>query len=277
MIIDSHVHVFPDKICKKTIRKLANNDPNHILPYYNDGSVNGAREKMKEWGIDLGIIAPIATNEKQQDNVINFALNIQKNNPEFITLGTVYPDALDVLDRLDYMKSEGVHGIKLHPDYQNFFIDEEKMFPIYERCQKLELPILFHSGYDPVSPDCIHAAPEGIIKVARAFPDLIIVAAHTGGLAYSSCSRDCFKELDNLCFDTAIASVTFTSDEYRKIIDIYGIERFIFGTDNPWGNGIDDFKFFEKVGLTSEEKEYLFEKNACRIFKIKEREIKNEI
>lgn len=268
MIIDSHAHVFPDRMCRATIEKLAVANPEHTLPYYNDGSVTGAKAKMAEWGIDLGIILPIATNARQQGNVNAFALAVQETEEAFITLGTVYPDAPDCLSVLDAVVAGGAHGLKLHPDYQGFFIDEEKMHPIYARCQALGVPILFHTGYDPISPGCIHATPEGIIRVAKQFPELTMVAAHTGGLAFGEVPLDCYKGIDNLYFDTAIASITFTPEAYRRIIDCYGPHRFLFGTDNPWGDGAKDLAFFNQVSLSAEEGALIFERNARSIFHI---------
>ena len=42
MLIDTHVHLFPDKLCPKTIEKLATTDPNHHRSYYGDGSLGCA-------------------------------------------------------------------------------------------------------------------------------------------------------------------------------------------------------------------------------------------
>ncbi|MCQ4823171.1 amidohydrolase, partial [Eubacterium callanderi] len=79
MLIDTHVHLFPDKLCPKTIEKLAKTDPNHHLTYYGDGSLGCAEKNMKEWGVDLGVMLPIATNQHQQKSVNDFAAYVQNH------------------------------------------------------------------------------------------------------------------------------------------------------------------------------------------------------
>lgn len=268
MIIDTHVHIFPDKLCPQTIEHLAVTDPDHTLAYYGDGSLSCAEANMRDWGLDLGLVLPIATNPRQQKNVNAFALWIQEHSPVFMACGSVHPDADDWEAALEWIATSGLRGVKLHPDYQGFFIQDKKLYPIYEKAAALKLPIVFHTGYDPVSPGCIHADPEGVRRVALDFPDLVMVAAHTGGLAFWKGAADIYAETPNLYFDTAIASYTFTPERYRTIIDRYGAEKFLFATDNPWGSGAKDLTFMEAVGLSDAERTLIFEKNARRIFKL---------
>jgi predicted TIM-barrel fold metal-dependent hydrolase len=268
MIIDSHIHLFPDAMCPQTIEKLAVADPQHHIAFYNDGSVSGAEEKMARWGIDLGIMLPIATNLRQQDNVNAFARKVQEEHPAFIALGSVHPDDPNFKETLGGIAAAGLHGVKFHPDYQAFDLLDSRMKPIYDEMVLLGLPAVIHTGYSPASPDHTYAQAEDIRRLAEENPALTIVSAHTGGLSFGSCPRDYFAGLDNLYFDTAVASITFTPEEYRRIIDVYGAERFLFATDNPWGDGTKDLAFFEAVGLTPQEKQKIYEDNARRIFHI---------
>ena len=54
-----------------------------------------------------------------------------------------YSDALTELERL---KENGIKGVKLHPDYQDFYADDEKMLPIYEKIGSLNMITVFHCG-----------------------------------------------------------------------------------------------------------------------------------
>ena len=62
--------------------------------------------------------------------------------------GSVHPSHPDALKELERIHALGIKGIKFHPDYQYFFVDEERMFPIYEKCGKLGLIVVFHAGWD---------------------------------------------------------------------------------------------------------------------------------
>ena len=83
------------------------------------------------------------------------------------------PDAPDALDELQRIKDLGLYGVKLHPDYQGFLIDDPKMFPIYDAISSLGLPVTFHTGWDPLSPDLIHATPQAVAKVVKLFPHIL--------------------------------------------------------------------------------------------------------
>lgn len=97
--------------------------------------------------------------------------------PASFCFGSVHPDAEDWPEALQYIKNAGLRGIKMHPDYQDFFIDDKRLFPIYDAIAALELPVTFHAGWDPLSPDCVHASPAAIKRVAKLFPKLKIIAA----------------------------------------------------------------------------------------------------
>ncbi|MEG0074636.1 MAG: amidohydrolase family protein [Eubacterium sp.] len=268
MIIDTHMHLFPDKLCPQTIEKLAVTNPKKHLTPYGDGSVGCAEKNMKKWGVDLSVLLPIATNPRQQKSVNNFAKEIQDNYSNFITFGTIHPDAEDYEAELDRIVEMGFYGIKLHPDYQGFFVDEKRIFPLYQAISERNLPLVFHTGYDPVSPSCLHSPAERVVEVAKAFPDLQIIAAHTGGLAFVDGPKDIYMNLDNVHFDTAIASYTFKPKDYRKLIDLYTADKFMFATDNPWGNGQKDIDFMKAVGLNSDEWETIMHKNAETLLSI---------
>ena len=46
---------------------------------------------------------------------------------------------------MDEIISLGLKGVKLHPDMQQFKIDDYRMLKIYELCEG-KLPILIHTG-----------------------------------------------------------------------------------------------------------------------------------
>lgn len=268
MIVDSHIHIFPDKLCPGTVEKLAHTHPDYVMPYYYDGSRNGAQEALQKAGIGLGIMLPIVTNPGQTQNVNDFAAWVQKQSDHIIAFGSVHPDDPKAMDEITRIKELGLRGIKLHPDYQGFFVEEQRLFPLYRRISNEGLPLVFHGGLDPISPNCIHATPAGIREVAQRYPQLKIIAAHTGGLYSSDEPRDYYGRLDNLYFDTSMAHYYFNTDDYLRLIEIYGPEHFLFGTDGPWGSGEESIEFIRALKLSAAEEEMIFEKNACKTMRI---------
>lgn len=41
----------------------------------------------------------------------------------------------------------GARGVKIHPPVQRFHASDDRLWPVYEACAELRLPILAHSGY----------------------------------------------------------------------------------------------------------------------------------
>lgn len=177
MLVDFHVHAFAEKIAARAIGQVAGKAD--LIPE-TDGTAEGLRRRLQEWGVDKGVVLPIATKPTQQTIINDWAA--QQQDETLYCYGSVHPDAPDVLEELERIRQLGLHGIKLHPDYQGFFADEPRMLPIYRRCAQLGLPVLFHAGFDPVSPQVRHASPEALARIAEAVPELTLIAAHLGGV-----------------------------------------------------------------------------------------------
>ena len=180
MIIDAHMHASPDQVAVKAIPKLAS-----VCKLQNvcDGTISPDHEKIKENHLDMGLILNIATNPSQQTHINDWSYEISKY-PEIQAFGSVHPDAPDALAELHRIKHLGLKGVKLHPCYQGYYIDDPKAFPIYEECSYLELPVVFHAGYDPYAPNLIHASPRACLTVHKNFPKPTVVFAHMGGIKY---------------------------------------------------------------------------------------------
>ena len=113
MLIDFHVHAFVDEIAEKAVTKLMQTA--NIIAYA-DGTEKGTREKLCEWGVDYGVLLPIATKPTQQTKINDWAVKINKDN--FISFGTINPYADNIAEECERIKSLGLKGVKIHPDYQ---------------------------------------------------------------------------------------------------------------------------------------------------------------
>ena len=155
-------------------------------------------------------------------------------------------------------------GIKLHPDYQGFFFDDPRAYPVYERCADLGLIVVIHAGSDPVSPGVIHADPQAIARVLDRFPKLILVAAHFGG---TDCWDDVLRHLvgKQVYLDTALSAGNIPADTARQIIRAHGAHRILFGSDCPWHSSAMDAEFIRSLGLSEQEEEQIFYQNACAL------------
>jgi len=257
-IIDIHTHAFPDFLAEKAITKLQE----HSQPYIalTDGTIKGLLKSMEEGGITKSCIANIATKPEQIDSIIGWCKEIASDR--IIPLGSFYPKNKFWQNDIDKIKNANIIGIKLHPMYQNFAIDDKDMYEIYEYIQYKKLFILFHSGFDIAYPNDERALPIKIKKIKREFKDLKIVAAHFGGWqVWEQVVEDLCGE--DIYFDTSFGNEIVEKDEniLTTILTKHSEDRFIFGTDSPWQSQKGQKEFILNLKISDDFKEKIFCKN----------------
>lgn len=264
MLIDFHTHAFPDKIAARAIDKLSHASGG--MQPYTDGTVEGLRALMAREGVDASVILHIATNAHQQKSVNDFAAAVQ-NKTDIFSFGSVFPDSEDALDELERIKELGLLGVKLHPDYQGFFVDDPKMKPLYKKISALGLITVFHAGFDYGFPPPYGATPD---RVARALDwfDSPVVCAHYGGL---NCNEGVLNELcgrENLYIDTSFGYASLPRYYAEKIIEKHGTDRILFGTDAPWHTPTMELRLLRSLGLSDEDLYKICAGNAKRLLGI---------
>ena len=273
MIIDFHAHCFSPRIVEKAIATLVANSG--VRAPFADGTTSGLLAAMDNTGIDACVIANIATNPRQQRAVNDFAISLLaeprfiphkgsahtlESGPDpdlsppcrFIPFGSVHPDAPDAIEELRRLAGAGVKGIKLHPDYQAFFADEPRLFPIYEEIARLGLVTLFHAGVDTGLCDPVRATPEHLLRALPAFGGAPVVAAHFGGYLLW---REVMEHLcgQDIYFDTSYCSRKIPPPWARRIVELHGKDRVLFGTDLPWSDPQDELNLARQVGGTEDD------------------------
>jgi len=263
MLIDFHTHAFPDAIAQKAIEKLSFVSGG-LLPH-TDGTLPSLKELMKAEKVDKSVVLSIATNATQQRNVNDFAAQIN-NQDNLIAFGSVFPDAEDALFELERIKELGLKGVKLHPDYQRFNVDDEKMKPIYKKISSLGLITIFHAGLDYGFPPPYGATPDKMVRALSWF-DSPVVAAHWGGI-------DCGEGvLEYLCgkeiyFDTSFGYGNMPKYYAEKILEKHGTDKILFGTDSPWHTATMEKRLLNSLWLSDKELEKIYHLNAEKLLEL---------
>lgn len=264
MLIDFHVHLFPDHLAARTLEHLAAIAQS---PYYTKGTVKDTLRRMDEAGVDVGVVQHIATKPSQQRTINDFAASIQCSR--LVCFGTVHPSAPDLMDEMYRIRGLGLHGIKLHPDYQDFFVDDPHLAPLYETAEMLKLPILMHTGLDPVSPQAIHAPAQAVAQVAHSYPELTLIAAHMGGLQDYDRAERYLVGVD-VYLDTSMSSIYCPPDQFARMVARHGADRILFATDCPWSRVEDELKMLDNVPLSPKEQDMIRFGNALSILGMKQ-------
>ncbi|HPU42325.1 MAG TPA: TatD family hydrolase [Acetivibrio clariflavus] len=230
MIIDFHVHCFNDELAAKAVPQLAKcaNIPARL-----DGTILSLKESMKKAGVDKSVVLSIATKPSQTEKINNWTALIQDDS--IIGFGSIHPENENWKEELLRLKENGIKGIKLHPDYQKFFVDDKKMYPIYEEAIEQGLIIIFHAGVDIGLPEPYHATPERLRRVIDDFPGGKFVAAHMGGFKYWD-EVEKYLVGTEIYFDTSYSVRFMNEQQVRRIINNHGYKKILFATDSPWGD-----------------------------------------
>jgi predicted TIM-barrel fold metal-dependent hydrolase len=264
MIIDTHTHIAPDKIANI----VANIMKEHGYPLYGAMTITGLLSNMQNLGIDVSVTFCVADKPTGVKPSNEFVVNAC-NNKKLLGLGTIHPDFEDYVNEIKRLRDNGIKGIKFNSLVQFFYPDEERMFPIYQALE--DDIVLFHAGVDPARPDApVHATPERIAKVVKAFPKLKVVAAHYGGLGML---EEVKKHLvgKNLYLDTAwdVSLGELDPDQIAQIIIEHGSHRVLFGSDYPFIETKKELEWILKLPLSDEDKERILWKNAAELFGMK--------
>jgi predicted TIM-barrel fold metal-dependent hydrolase len=98
-----------------------------------DGTLSGLLANMDSFGIDISIIQPVVTKQSQTENVNLWVKSVSENSSgRIISFGSIYPHSHDYKSDIDFVAGLGLKGLKLHPEYQNFILDDSRMLKIYD-------------------------------------------------------------------------------------------------------------------------------------------------
>lgn len=265
MIVDFHCHVFPDKIAEKALGALS--ESGGESPVLN-GTVADLLHSMKESGVTHSVILPVATKPSQVVSINDFAVSHHQKNG-LISFGGIHPLYEGWEEELRRLKAAGIRGIKLHPDYQDMFVDDPRMVEVMKKAAELGLMILVHGGMDISFKDVHHCTPE---RLERILPELenvgaTLIAAHLGGYAY----LDDVERLlvgRNIYLDTSFVLGRFDTQQILRILSGHPAERLLFGTDSPWDSQKRMVAAIKGLPLNTEWKQAILYKNAARLLQL---------
>jgi uncharacterized protein len=185
-----------------------------------------------------------------------------KKCKNIISFGTLHPDFSkvgNVKEEISFLADSGIKGIKLHPEYQEFYPDDPRMAEIYEECRNHGLLILFHAGKD-LAYDDIHGTPKRFAEVAK--DKLVkIVLAHMGGYQQWEDVETYLVGLSGVYFDTA-----YTEEmevwQMKDLIMGHGGYKILFGSDFPWQRASVVIEKIKSLDLGKAIEDMIFYKNA---------------
>lgn len=263
-IVDIHTHTFPDLIANKAISKLEKSSGCKAI---GSGLQKDLLFSMQECGVDFSVIAPVATSPNSHSINLKSIATRKGIRKSLYFLGALHPETPDIHGEIAFLKENGFYGVKLHPDYQNFFVDDVKMFPIYEELERQGMFLLMHCGEDISFPNSGRGSPSRIAIVLRNFPELKIIAAHLGGYLRWNETLEHLANFPNVWLDTAYCAFKPEQQTIQKIIDTFGTDKILFGSDWPWMEQKKSIDYIKSLPITETQKDNILGGNALKFFR----------
>lgn len=270
MIIDFHTHVFPEKIAAGTIEKLENYAN---IKARSNGLLSGLKASMQAAGVDYSVILPVVTRPSQFQTLNEYAASINGKDG-IISFGGIHPDSKDYKKELEQILALGLPGIKLHPDYQNVHVTDQRYLNIITYAVDLGLIVTLHAGVDIGLPDEVHCPPEEALQMlqyvethAKEPEQAKIILAHTGGYAQWDAVEE-FLVGKHVYFDLAYSFGHISEEQLIRIIQNHGADRILFATDSPWNDQKEDIEQLHNLYLSQEEKQAILGENAKKLLQL---------
>jgi predicted TIM-barrel fold metal-dependent hydrolase len=241
--IDFHTHAFPDRIAATAIPALEKKG--NIKAYLN-GTITDLLKSMDRAEIERSVVCSIATRPTQFQPILDWSQSVRSER--IVPLPSIHPADPEKLEHLQQIKDMGFIGLKMHPYYQDFFLDDPELLEFYGQVNELGLLLVMHTGYDIGYPRIRRADPERILKVLQEVPGLRLITTHLGGW-------DEWADVRRLLTGRPIyMEISFALDfldqiRLRDLIESHPPEYLLFGTDSPWADQATTLKMLGKLGL----------------------------
>lgn len=167
------------------------------------------------------------------------------------------------------VKELGMKGIAIDPYLAHIPASEARFYPLYSKCCELGCPVFVTMAPPPQVPGAIldYADPRDVDKVARDFPELVIIMSH-GGYPYVmeaiyACLRNANVYMDISEYERA-PMVNVYVDAMNKMIP----DKVVFASAHPFVELKDALAAYEQFPLDPQAREKIMYGNAAKILKI---------
>lgn len=259
-IIDFHTHAFPDALAERAMAQLKSECAQ--VQSFLDGKLSSLLDSMDANGIEKSVLCSIATRPSQFEPIFKWCREIASDR--IIPFPSIHPQDPQARERIVQVAQAGFKGIKLHPYYQSFFLDDPALFYFWEAVCRKGLMAAVHTGYDIAFEHIERASPPQILRLLEAFPSLKLITTHLGGWQQ-------WDQVEQLLVGKPIYMEVSWSVEYlgaartRQMLLKHSPDHILFGTDSPWTDQAETIESYKNMDLPSHIREKFFYKNALRL------------
>ncbi|MFV0459559.1 MAG: amidohydrolase family protein [Actinomycetales bacterium] len=261
LVIDAHTHVWPDKIAALAL----GGNPVPGLVARGNGTVSGLMDDMSGSGVHISCCMGIANEARHVDRVNEFVAGLL--GPGRLGFGTVHV-GIDVQENLDSLRRHGITAVKLHPLFQDFALDDPRLWELFEAFGD-EIAVITHVGEGGDAYRNSLSSPTMIRDISRQFPELRLMACHFGGYKILDDAEEMLNGADVVLETSWPPSLaTLQPDRVRRLIRNHGTERVIFGSDWPMTSPREELDAIRGLGLRDDELTQILGGNLARLLRV---------
>lgn len=256
MVIDVHAHIYPSKIAARAVDSVGEFYLVEMLtdvaaPAEDEPIIRGTVEHLlsaaEPTDIEHMVVHSVAVKPATVEVINNFiAEEVAKRPSQLTGFMTMHQDYEDPEAEIERAMGLGLCGIKMHPDTQRVNLDDPRLMRVYEIAEKKGLPVMLHTGdyrYD-------FSHPRRTVNVLHTFPNLVVDAAHFGGWSIPDLALE-FMEHERCFMDLSSSMAFLGRRRTRELIDIYGADRIMFGSDFPMWSPEAELDMVKSLGLSA--------------------------
>lgn len=167
----------------------------------------------------------------------------------------------------DAVENHGFKGAHIHPYGYGLPVNDAHWYPVYAKCVELDVPVEIQIGHSAELMPSACGRPLLLDDVAIYFPELRIVAAHTGWPWVEEMVAMAWKH-PNVHIGTSAHAPKYWDPKLVQFINSRGQNKVLYGTDFPVLDHRETLEQIERLGLKPEAKKKLLRENAKRVFKL---------
>jgi hypothetical protein len=197
----------------------------------------------------------------------HLAAVVRKYPDRLIGMATYNPFAItqSLRDLEKAVKQYGFKAVYVHIFGFDIPLNDRKMYPLFQKCVELGIPISMQTGYVLEGMPSEHGRPIYLDRIALDFPELVIIGTHTGYPWTEELISMGYK-FENVYVGCSAHLPKYWDPSLVRYINTRGQNKVIFGTN------LIPFKLMvpqvEELGLREEAKNKLLHDNAVKVYKL---------
>lgn len=164
------------------------------------------------------------------------------------------------------VREHGFEGAHIHAHGYGIPLNHRDLYPVYAKCVELDVPVIIQTGHSAERMPSAMGQPILLDDVALYFPELRIVASHTGWPWVQELIAMAWKH-PNLFIGTGAHAPKYWDRDLVRFLDSRGRGKVLWGTVFPVMTHQDALEQIEALEIRPEAREALLWKSAHRVFR----------